>query len=1130
MMEMVKKLCLVFVMLALAGCTESNSLGAHNTHGAGNEENTEIGQSEYGVRVAPGGVQMVQENHGSVSVEISLSSKPSADVTIQLRGSSIDDAVLDHSIIVFSPQDWDKPQSITVQAVDNDIFDGNRVFAISFDVTSDDANYHQLAVEPIEIVVVDDDDVIAHRNSLYYLTEEILMTDEYGTRDYIMFQLSNRPAYDVTVMLESLDPDEAMPEFSYFVIEPDNWTQVIEIPVHGLDDGEDDGDSLFRIKVSSITSKDPSISDQAVNMLTEEISNEIVGWNIARTDDSGPQIIARQMTDWNASGYEPRSGYVPQGMVSEDGKAFVEFEVSLSSKPIMGKPVEVTGSLTDTAEGRLEPQKLTFDENNWNQPQKVRVYGVDDKKIDGDVYFGLKFISSSLDLSKNGIESDDIILVNVDNDLIETKGGGEIINAEGTVVIRKPYDVLYTNESGSSKYIYLSLNHQPVDDVKVYFESSDETEGKIVETSNIFHDEYGSYILFDALSWNTEQKLMIQGQDDDEADGNQTYYVNFATSSRDVWFNQLDVPAVELYNFDDETTNENDACTSFSQLFNVSGNLNELNVFRGDVQTVWISLACKPSTDVRFRATNAYPAFGCVRGGNDTLVGCSDGGGNTVVLEFSRDDYKTPKPVYLYAKEGIEDGSYLGVNIKPNIDIIEGMDPLFADFNPLKVKYQYVSEDSSSNNGNESGDPNQESPHLVFKPNICSLAGTVTAEGKSQVYYVHLSAQPKNDVEVRFTIPAEYQNLLGFKNGKDKLDFTTVNFDVDQAIEIVSKNENVNDTAVIHYEMTSGEPKFNNNDISDEDACYIKINHLSNSAEITPTTPRTRKIRIMTANTTTGNKQRYEEYGMRGFYAMDPDIILIQEFKNSAENVVALLEEHFKTDYHYYVFNDDENELIPDDEYIYRTGRITNNISNGIITKGDLKIIKGYHKNSAVDTIVDRGYDAVIVDLPGEKDLLAFSLHLSYNYSISEHASVRKMAETIQMKENADFYYAIGGDLNIGANCNSKRSHRNHTLVSSLISEWSNIVSVDVDYPEDQNHNCNTNRGRNSHYDWLLVDSELQENSVPVKIGNVNYPNGYVLDSRVQNPLSDISPVEYGDSNALNMQHEAVVRDFIIQY
>ena len=132
--------------------------------------------------------------------------------------------------------------------------------------------------------------------------------------------------------------------------------------------------------------------------------------------------------------------------------------------------------------------------------------------------------------------------------------------------------------------------------------------------------------------------------------------------------------------------------------------------------------------------------------------------------------------------------------------------------------------------------------------------------------------------------------------------------------------------------------------------------------------------------------------------------------------------------------------------------------------------------------------------------------------------------------QNTDFYYAIGGDFNIGANCNKKQSHRNNTLVSSLIREWSNFVCVDVDYPEDQNHDCNTNRGRKSHYDWVLVDSVLQENSVPVKIGDVDYPNGYVLDSRVQNPLSDICPVEYGDSESTNMQHMAVIRDFIIQY
>jgi hypothetical protein len=46
-----------------------------------------------------------------------------------------------------------------------------------------------------------------------------------------------------------------------------------------------------------------------------------------------------------------------------------------------------------------------------------------------------------------------------------------------------------------------------------------------------------------------------------------------------------------------------------------------------------------------------------------------------------------------------------------------------------------------------------------------------------------------------------------------------------------------------------------------------------------------------------------------------------------------------------------------------------------------------------------------------------------------------------------------------------------------------------------------------------------------VTIGAASFPSGLVFDSRVYTPLADVSPIQLGDSAAVNMQHMAVVRD-----
>jgi len=81
-------------------------------------------------------------------------------------------------------------------------------------------------------------------------------------------------------------------------------------------------------------------------------------------------------------------------------------------------------------------------------------------------------------------------------------------------------------------------------------------------------------------------------------------------------------------------------------------------------------------------------------------------------------------------------------------------------------------------------------------------------------------------------------------------------------------------------------------------------------------------------------------------------------------------------------------------------------------------------------------------------------------------------------------------------------------------------------FPVDQDGNDRTNEPRNQPYDWVLADPDLDALEVPTRIGDQEFAAGLVFDSRVFSPLSEVAPVEAGDSGAPNMQHMAVVRDF----
>jgi len=79
--------------------------------------------------------------------------------------------------------------------------------------------------------------------------------------------------------------------------------------------------------------------------------------------------------------------------------------------------VKIDLASSNTAEGTVSPQSLTFNSTNWNQPQTVTVTGVDDYDIDGDkAYTIVTSPAVSTDNRFNGLNASDVAVTNNDND------------------------------------------------------------------------------------------------------------------------------------------------------------------------------------------------------------------------------------------------------------------------------------------------------------------------------------------------------------------------------------------------------------------------------------------------------------------------------------------------------------------------------------------------------------------------------------------------------------------------------------------------------------------------------------------------------------------------------------------
>ena len=95
----------------------------------------------------------VSENGDTDTYDIVLSSKPAANVVVTLTPDS--QVEVSRDSFTFTPSDWDKPQTVRVTAVDDNVAEGSHTGNITHSVSSSDTQYNNLSVDKIEVDITD---------------------------------------------------------------------------------------------------------------------------------------------------------------------------------------------------------------------------------------------------------------------------------------------------------------------------------------------------------------------------------------------------------------------------------------------------------------------------------------------------------------------------------------------------------------------------------------------------------------------------------------------------------------------------------------------------------------------------------------------------------------------------------------------------------------------------------------------------------------------------------------------------------------------------------------------------------------------------------------------------------------
>jgi endonuclease/exonuclease/phosphatase family metal-dependent hydrolase len=258
-------------------------------------------------------------------------------------------------------------------------------------------------------------------------------------------------------------------------------------------------------------------------------------------------------------------------------------------------------------------------------------------------------------------------------------------------------------------------------------------------------------------------------------------------------------------------------------------------------------------------------------------------------------------------------------------------------------------------------------------------------------------------------------------------------------------------------------------------------------------------VRVMAANTTSGNFSSYQEPGIRIFQGLKPDIVAIQEFRYNASasdaNLRQLVDTAFGTNFYYYREPYTGNGDIP----------------NGIISRWPISAA-GSWNDSAVG---NRGFAWARIDLPGTNDLFVVSVHLLTTGATIRAGEAAELSALISTNFPTNAWIIVAGDLNTDS-----RTEAAMNTFKTFLSD--SPVPTDAE----SGGNDDTNANRNKPYDYVLPNFALTNYLIPVALPSRTFPKGLVFDSRVYTPLSDVAPVQSGDSGVSGMQHMAVIKDF----
>ncbi|MDA7962243.1 MAG: hypothetical protein MPK36_06750, partial [Gammaproteobacteria bacterium] len=301
-----------------------------------------------------------------------LPNRPTGNVVVNLTNSDATEVSVTPTTLTFNTTNWDRPQTVMVNGMDDDFDDGDRPYTITLavdDNATDDDRYDGKTATVSGENADDDDAMIAITANPEFLVEA-------GGAQAVTFtatlsgdvRLENEAVITLSVSADGTASDTT--DFTAFT-----------------------PGAITLLANTQTASAAPVMITPTADAIPD--NNETILINAAFSGAPFADITIPDL-ELQIREYELVAGMLSADTTEARGTA--TFGLSLKSQPAGNVVVDVASSAAD--EAAVAPAKITFTTDNWDTPQIITATGVDDKLDDGDQEF-------TINLTVNNAETDD---------------------------------------------------------------------------------------------------------------------------------------------------------------------------------------------------------------------------------------------------------------------------------------------------------------------------------------------------------------------------------------------------------------------------------------------------------------------------------------------------------------------------------------------------------------------------------------------------------------------------------------------------------------------------------------------------------------------------------------------------